>query len=79
MSFLLASFMSPQNITASPSSLLWALPILFGISIVVKTIKPVNLDVKVMLKEAAALFVTSTVVIALIAVVLGFLLHFVNA
>ena len=75
---ILASFTTPEVISVTPYTLLWALPLLLGISIVVKAIKPEKLEFLWLAKEATKLFLSSTLVLILLAVVLGLLVEFIN-
>jgi hypothetical protein len=78
MTAILASFASPESISTTPYTLLWALPILLGISIIVKTIKPEKLEIPILIKESLKLFIGSTIVLIIIAVILGALLEYIN-
>ncbi len=75
---IIATFTTPETISVTPLTLLWALPILLGISVVVKAIKPEVLDIPTLIKDSLKLFAGSTVVLILISIFLGLLLHFVN-
>jgi len=75
---ILASFTTPEVISVTPYTLLWALPLLLGISIVVKAIKPEKLEFLWLTKEAIKLFFGSSVVLILLAIVLGLLVEFIN-
>ncbi len=74
----IAAFMTPEVISVTPLTLLWALPILLFISIVVKAVKPVVFDMGVLVKDSIRLFIGSAVVLVLISIVVGMLLHLVN-
>jgi hypothetical protein len=78
MTYLLASFSSPENISVAPYTLLWALPVLLGISIIVKAVKPEHLHTPTLIKDSLKLFAGSTIVLIIIAVILGLLLEFIN-
>lgn len=78
MTNMLASFISAEQISVTPYTLLWALPLLLGISIVVKAVKPEHFSLKKVGIEAAKLFVGSTVIIILIAAILGAVLELIN-
>ncbi len=75
---MLAAFTAPEQISVTPYTLLWALPLLLGISIVVKAVKPEHLSLKKLTIEAAKLFIGSTVIIILIAAILGAVLELIN-
>jgi len=74
----IATFTTPETISVTPYGLLWALPILFGISIVVKAIKPEVLNIPTMIKDAVKLFAGSVIALVIISIVLGLLVHLVN-
>jgi uncharacterized membrane protein len=75
---VLASFTTPENISTTPYTLLWALPLLLGICIVVKAVKHEKFEFAVLSKEAAKLFLGSTLVLVLLAIILGLLVEFIN-
>lgn len=75
---ILATFTTPETITVTPYTFLWALPLLLCISITVKAIKPEVLNIPKLAKDSLKLFAGSVLVLIAIAVVLGALLEFVN-
>lgn len=68
--FVIASFTAPENIGATPQSLLWLFPLMAAIVIVYKATKLPKITAGVFLKETAVLFGSIVVFIALVAFVL---------
>jgi len=75
---VLASFTQPEQIGTSPQSVLWMLPLTASIAVVYKATKVRTLKAGPFLKEAAVLFGSIAVFMALAAVILCAVAWFIN-
>ncbi len=68
--FVMATFTTPEQIGATPQSMLWLLPLVAAIAIVYKATKLPEIKVANFLKEVVILFSSIVVVLSIIALVL---------
>jgi hypothetical protein len=68
--FIIASFTVPEQIRTNPQSILWLLPLAAAIAVVYKATKLPTITVGVFLKEAAILFGSIIVFVAITALAL---------
>jgi len=75
---MLGSFTIPVELGTNPSSLLLLLPLVAAISIVYKATKMSVISANTFIKETVVLFVSITVVMIIVAIVLLFIAWFVT-
>ncbi len=68
--FVMATFITPEKIGATPQSMLWLLPLVAAIAIVYKATKLPEIKAANFLKEVVILFSSIVVVLSIIALVL---------
>ena len=68
--FVMATFTTPENISVTPQSMLWLLPLVAAISVVYKTTKLPKIRFAHFLKESVILFGSIVVFMAITALVL---------
>jgi len=67
---VLASFLLPENIGATPASLLWLFPLAASIAVAYKTTKVTEIKLKSFVRESAVLFGSILVFMFITAMVL---------
>lgn len=67
---IIATFTAPQELETNPQLMLWVLPLAAAIAIVYKATKLPTIKTAVFLREAAALFASIVVFMALVALAL---------
>lgn len=67
---VIATFTSPEQIQLNPQAMLWLLPLTAAVAVVYKAIKLPKITARVFLKEAAILFGSIIVFIAITALAL---------
>lgn len=75
---LLATFLYPENISTTPLSMLWVLPLVASIAIVYKATKVDTIELKPFAKETFVLFGSIVVFLGVAAIVLCLIAWFVN-
>ena len=70
ITFIIATFTSPENIGTNPQAVLWALPLVAAIAIVYKATKLPTITLGNFIKESATLFGSIIVFIIVIALCL---------
>ena len=75
---MIAVFTEPMHIGTTPTSLLWMLPLLASISIIYKATKLRVIFVKKFIKEVMILFLTLSLFMISVAVVLYFAVWFIT-
>lgn len=75
---IIANFATPEHIGTTPGSLFWMFPLLASISIIYKATKLRVIFVKKFVKEVVILFVTLSLFMTAIAVLLYFVVWFVT-
>jgi hypothetical protein len=78
MTWMLASFVQPEQIGTTPQSMLWMLPLTAAIAIVYKATKVHSVEPKAFAKETALLFGSIAVFMALAAAILCAIAWFFN-
>ncbi|MHC4691107.1 MAG: hypothetical protein ACYS67_00100 [Planctomycetota bacterium] len=68
--FVIASFTAPENIGASPQSVLWLLPLVAAIAIIYKATKLPTIKAADFIKETSILFGTIIIFIVITALAL---------
>ncbi len=68
--FVMATFTTPENISVTPKSMLWLLPLVAAISVVYKTTKLPKIRFTNLLKESVILFGSIVIFMAITALVL---------
>jgi len=77
VTFLIATFTSPENISTNPQSILWLLPLVASIAVVYKATKVPTIKLGSFLKETVLLFgsiIVFMIVIALFLCTLAWLI-----
>jgi uncharacterized membrane protein len=70
VSFLIATFTSPERISTNPQFFLWLLPLVAAIAVVYKATKVSKIKIDSFLKEAAVLFGSIVIFMVVTAIVL---------
>jgi hypothetical protein len=70
VSFLIATFTSPERISTNPQFFLWLLPLVAAIAVVYKATKVSKIKIDSFLKEAAVLFGSIIIFMVITAIVL---------